>query len=176
MALYQPPVEAGARHPRHQDSRAWTGISCNATRYASPDIRKATHKTIAAVTDDIERFHFNKAIARIRELTNLLEGIAQELPDGPQLYARGHRDRSSTSSPPSCPTWRNELWAQLGNKDMLSQRPWPKADPALLSDDEVTVVIQINGKLKTTIQLPKDLDKKLAEEKVLQLQAIQRCA
>ncbi len=44
----------------------------------SQDLRKATHKTIAAVTDDIERFHFNKAIARIRELTNLLEDTKPE--------------------------------------------------------------------------------------------------
>ncbi len=70
------------------------------------------------------------------------------------------------------PHLAEELWQQLGHKDLVSQRPWPKADPALLVDDEVTVAIQINGKLRATIQLPKDIDRALAEQKVLELQAV----
>ncbi|KAJ8136738.1 hypothetical protein OY671_010049, partial [Metschnikowia pulcherrima] len=63
-------------------------------------------------------------------------------------------------------------WAESGGKESLTRRPWPKADPALSVDDEVTVAIQVNGKTRTTIQLPKDSDKALTEAKVLELQTI----
>ncbi|MDE3060083.1 MAG: leucine--tRNA ligase, partial [Pseudomonadota bacterium] len=130
-------------------------------------LRKATHKTIAAVTEDIERFHFNKAIARIRELSNLLEGGSPAAEGyGEAIQAIVHLVA------PFMPHLAEELWAHLGHQEMLCHQPWPKADPALLVDDEVTVAIQINGKTKTTIQLPRDLDRKLAEEKVLELQAV----
>ncbi len=131
-------------------------------------IRKAAHKTIAAVTADIERFHFNQAIARIRELTNLLEeNDAKKDPAfGEALVAAIHLVN------PFMPHLAEELWQQLGNKDMLSSRPWPSFDAALTVDDEVTVAVQINGKLRATLQLPKDIDKKEAEQKVLELDAV----
>jgi leucyl-tRNA synthetase len=133
-------------------------------------IRKATHKTIAAVTDDIERFHFNKAIARVRELTNMLD-FTPETTEAivvfkEAIYAAIHLLN------PFMPHLAEELWQQLGNQDTLSVRPWPKAEASLLVDDEVTVAVQVNGKLRTTIQMPKDMDQKAAEQKVLELQTI----
>ncbi len=127
-------------------------------------IRKATHKTIKAVTDDIERFHFNKAIARIRELTNMLES---------QGSAGAVMDEALAAVTqllqPFMPHLAEELWQQLGHKGSVSTCPWPVADAKLAEDDEVTIAVQINGKLKATIQMPKDLDRALAEEKVLAL-------
>ena len=136
------------------------------TKHQAPstDIQKLTHKTIAAVTDDIEKFHFNKAIARIRELTNALEQSKGDIREG--LEAALHLMQ------PFMPHIAEECWQQLGHKDPLYTRAWPKADAALTVDDSVTVAIQINGKMKGTIELPKDLDKTLAEQKVLELAAI----
>jgi leucyl-tRNA synthetase len=138
-------------------------------------LRKATHQTIAAVTDDIERFHFNKAIARIRELTNLLgEMTANNAAPAPETaFAIAETiDAVVRLIAPFMPHLAEELWQQLGHKESLTQSAWPVADAALLADDEVTVAVQINGKLKGTLNLPRDMDKAGAERAALELQAV----
>jgi len=149
-----------------------SGFGIQDSGKADNTLRKTTHKTIAAVTDDIEKFHFNKAIARIRELTNLLENTSPESRIlNPESYKEGIETAIHLLSP-FMPHLAEECWQQLGNTDLVSQRPWPKADPALLVDDSVTVAIQINGKTKATIELAKDMDRAAAEAKVLGLQSI----
>ncbi|MEK6747062.1 MAG: leucine--tRNA ligase [Pseudomonadota bacterium] len=134
------------------------------------NLKKLTHKTIAAVTEDLERFHFNKAIARIRELTNLVESTPNNTETSATrmeaIIAAVHLIN------PFMPHLAEELWQQLGNKDTLADRPWLVADSAWLVDDSVTVAIQVNGKLRSTIDLPKDCDKKTTEEKALAVPAI----
>ncbi len=130
-------------------------------------LRKATHKTIAAVTADIERFHFNKAIARIRELTNLAESYK-----GEKNILTEALEAAVQLLNPFMPHLAEELWGQLGHKELLARQPWPKADPAFVVDNEVTVAIQVNGKMKATVQLPKDATQEIAEQKVLELEQI----
>jgi len=134
-------------------------------------LRKATHKTIAAVTDDIEKFHFNKAIARIRELSNLLADITPKNTESLVVYKEAVAAIVKLISP-YMPHLAEELWQQLGATDTLAAQSWPVANPEFLSDDEVTIAIQINGKTKTTMQMPKDIDNKIVEEKVLSLQPV----
>jgi leucyl-tRNA synthetase len=134
-------------------------------------VRKATHKTIAAVTDDIERFHFNKAVARIRELSNLLEDVAVKTPEAAAVMKEA-LEAIIPLLAPFMPHLGEELWLQMAHKETLAAVSWPKADAALLVDDSVTVAVQVNGKLRTTIELPKDMDKTLAEQKVLELDAV----
>lgn len=133
-------------------------------------LQKLTHKTIAAVTDDLEKFHFNKAIARIRELTNLIEST-QATPDNFTV-----RNEAIVAAihllNPFMPHLTEELWQRLGHKGDLSENAWPKADAKWLVDDSVTIAIQINGKLRGTIEAPKDADKKLLEEEALKQKAI----
>jgi leucyl-tRNA synthetase len=128
-------------------------------------LRQSIHKTIAHVTEDIERFHFNRAIARIRELTNKMEQTDTCHPD-----MREAIETVIHLLNPFMPHLSEELWSQLGNTDSLMTRNWPKAEAALLIDNVVTIAVQINGKLRTTIELPKDMDKALVQEKVLELQ------
>jgi len=138
-------------------------------------LRKFTHKTIADVTQDIERFHFNRAIARIREHTNRLEGVLDNKimrePKFREAFAEALFATIHLLNP-FMPHLAEELWQQLGHKETLMQRPWPKADPALLVDNVVTIAVQINGKLRTTVELPKDMDRALVQEHVLELQTI----
>ncbi len=129
-------------------------------------LRKLTHKTIHAVTKDIENFHFNKAVARIRELTNAMEKL------DPRLFPLDSAYGEAISTVihligPMLPHLAEELWAELGHTDMIATRPWPKADAALLVDDTVTVAVQVNGKLRATLELAKDLPSKEAEEAAL---------
>jgi leucyl-tRNA synthetase len=118
----------------------------------------------------LERFHFNKAIARIRELTNMVEAT----PSTQETHST--RMEAIVAAihliNPFMPHLAEELWQQLGNKDNIADRPWPNFDPALLVDDSVTIAIQVNGKLRATIDLPKDSDKKSTEEKALAVPAI----
>ncbi len=134
------------------------------------NLTKLTHKTIAAVTEDLERFHFNKAIARIRELTNLVEDTENT------AETQAARLDAITAAihlmNPFMPHLAEELWQQLGNKDHIADRPWPVADKAWLVDDSVTIAIQVNGKLRATIEAAKDADKKLLEEQALSHPAI----
>ena len=125
------------------------------------------HRTIAAVTEDIERFHFNKAVARLRELSNALESSDKSAPE----TKRGLEAYLKLMSP-FMPHLAEACWELLGHDHMVCEARWPVADPALLTDDEVTIAVQMNGKLKATLDLPKDMDKKLVEEKVLDLDKI----
>ena len=138
-------------------------------------LRKFTHKTINDVTQDVERFHFNKAIARIREHTNRLEGTLDQEIMREQNFRQAFAEAIETIVlliNPFLPHLSEELWKQLGHSDTVTDQAWPKADPALLVDDNVTIAVQINGKLRATIELPKDTDKKITEEKILELQPI----
>ena len=135
--------------------------------------RRATHKTIGTVTDDLEKFRFNRAVARIRELTNTLgdlggagAGVGWALREGLETAAR--------LLGPMAPHLAEELWQRLGHTGLLSEAPWPEADPRLVVDETVTVAVQVNGKLRGTIELPRDADKAAAEEMALKLAAVQR--
>jgi len=129
------------------------------------------HKTIASVTADIEAFHFNKAVARIREFTNALEKIEPGSPEALWVLREGVHAVLHLLQP-FLPHIAEEAWAQLGQDTPLSGRPWPKAEPALLADDEVTIAVQLNGKLRTTLQMPRDCERARMEQTVLDLAVI----
>jgi len=131
---------------------------------------KVTHKTIAAVTDDLEKFHFNKIIARIRELTNQIESTPNTAENAnvrhEALVAAIHLLN------PFMPHITEEMWQQLGNKDELANRPWPVADAKFMIDDSVTIAVQVNGKLRATLDLPINADKASAEAQALAVPAV----
>ena len=135
----------------------------------SPEAAKArrlVHKTIAQVGEDLERFHFNKAVARIREMTN---GLG-ELPGadaGAAWVLREGLEATARLIGPMMPHLAEEMWLALGGDGLLAEAAWPEADSTLLVDDSVTVAVQVNGKLRATIELPKDADAALAEQTAL---------
>jgi leucyl-tRNA synthetase len=144
-------------------------------RELSPDAdkaRRAIHRSIAAVTDHIEKFRFNSAVARIRELTNLLE----ELRDGPGAGAvmREGIEAAVRLIGPMMPHLAEELWQLLGHQTLLADARWPQADPALTIEDTVTVAVQVNGKLRATIELPRDANQADAEAAALAHPQVQR--
>ena len=102
----------------------------------SLNLKKLTHKTIDAVTKDIEGFHFNKAVARIRELTNALEKIAADASKhtGDWNTAMGESLEATIHLlAPFLPHLAEELWALLGHTDLVATRSWPVADATLLA-------------------------------------------
>jgi leucyl-tRNA synthetase len=124
------------------------------------DLMRATHRTIAKVTDDIERaYQFNTAIAALMELVNAATSLkAQGSPeDAPALGAAVGALLALLA--PFAPHVAEELWARTGHDTPLARTPWPEADPAWLVADTVTVVVQVNGKLRDRIELPAEADR-----------------
>jgi leucyl-tRNA synthetase len=138
--------------------------------------RRAIHETIARVTDDLDRdFHFNTAISAIMELVNALHAFdaASGAPGTgvPPAERRGLlREAVETVLlllGPFSPHVAEELWSQLGHAESLFTRPWPVADPAALVRDDVTVVVQVDGKVRGRLTLQVDAAEAIARERAL---------
>jgi leucyl-tRNA synthetase len=136
-------------------------------------LRRSLHKAIKAISEDIERFHFNKAVARIYELSNELQGF--EPSSGDEGWAgREALESLALLIGPMMPHLAEELWRRLGHESLLADQPWPEADASLLTEDSVTIAVQVNGKLRATIELPRDCDKTEAENQALAAEGVQR--
>ena len=131
------------------------------------DLRRATHRAIAGVTADVDALRFNKAVARLYELANTLE------------KARPSADRCQSVRvlarlvAPMTPHLAEDAWLRLGGQGLIAEAAWPVADPALLVDNDVTIAVQINGKLRETILLPKGMAREQVEARVLSLEKVQ---
>ena len=140
---------------------------------AAADLRRAVHKTISAFTEDLERFRFNRAVARIHELANTLSDFTPA--DAADRWAvREALETIARLIQPMMPHLAEELWQRLGHGDLLAQMAWPEADPALVVDDRVTVAVQVNGKLRATIELPRDIAEREAEAAALADPSVRR--
>ena len=135
--------------------------------------RRATHKTIAAVTDDLDKFRFNRAVARIRELTNTLEELPSSEPGAAEVLREGLETLTRLLGP-MMPHLAEEMWQMLGGEGLLADQPWPVADPQLTRDEQVTIAIQVNGKLRGTLEIPRDLDNFAVENAALELPQVTR--
>lgn len=135
-------------------------------------LRRTTHKTIHHVGEDLARFHFNKAVARIREFSNEISELT-DFSEGGDWVLREALETLTCLIGPMMPHLAEELWLLLGHQTLLADAAWPIADPALLTEDQVTLAVQLNGKLKGTISLPKDCDPAEAERAALLVSGIQ---
>src|SRR2546425_943643 len=123
----------------------------------SRTFRRTIHETVKRVTDDIEHdFHFNTAVSAIMELVNALPAFASAPPDRVPPGERTALLREAVEAmllllAPFCPHITEELWARLGHTESVFARRWPEADPAALERDEVTLVVQIDGKVRSRL-------------------------
>jgi leucyl-tRNA synthetase len=140
---------------------------------ALSSIRRSTHKTIAAVTDDLDKFRFNRAVARIRELTNALDELPAADPGAAEVFREGLETLARLLGP-MMPHLAEEMWQTLGGAGLLAEQPWRAADPELTRDDQVTIAVQVNGKLRATLDLPRDTDNAAVENAALDLPQVTR--
>jgi leucyl-tRNA synthetase len=140
---------------------------------AAAELRRAAHRTIAGVSTDIEAFHFNKAVARLYELANAMAGVEAK-DEATQWALREALEIFVRLIGPMTPHLAEELWSALGHKSLLADAVWPAAEDALLVDDTVTIAVQLNGKLRGTVQLSKDATREVAEKAALALPEIVR--
>jgi len=141
-------------------------------------LRRKTHQTIRKVTTDIEdRFHFNTAISAVMELVNTLYSVKRpEKGDQTALsVVREALEAAVLLLAPIVPHMTEELWQMLGHATSVNNATWPEFDPAIASEEEMTIVIQINGKLRSrmTVSVDEDPEKikadAQADEKIVAL-------
>ncbi|TNE65158.1 MAG: leucine--tRNA ligase [Alphaproteobacteria bacterium] len=135
-------------------------------------LRKATHKSIVGVTADIEALHFNKAVARLYEYANAVS--ADISGEGAPEAMREALETLVLLLSPMMPHLAEELWSKLGHKTLVAATDWPKADLALTVDDTVKMAVQVNGKLRDTIEVAKDLGKAEVEAIAMASDKLQR--
>jgi leucyl-tRNA synthetase len=146
------------------------------TSDAARTLRRLTHKTIARVSDDVERRnHFNTAVAAVMELVNgYAELVQDEAPSDAGLRAAIQEAVRTTLVllAPFVPHIASELWETVGGGSALAAVPWPDADPSALVEDEVELVVQVNGKVRGRFVAAPDapeadlLERALADPKV----------
>jgi len=119
-------------------------------------LRQKTHKTIKKVTEDVERFHFNTAISAVMELVNELyvsKVKDQEDETSKRVMAEAIESVALLLSP-FVPHFAEELWQAIGKKEFVLKQPWPACDPKAIMEDEVLIVVQVNGKLRDRMVVP----------------------
>jgi len=122
---------------------------------AADAAHRLVHRTVAAVSDDLDRFHFNKAVARIRELTNALDALDRSAAGAAWVLREGLETVVRLIGP-MMPHLGEELWRRLGHETLLVDTPWPVFDDALAAVANVTIAVQVNGKLRATVDMAKD--------------------
>ena len=114
------------------------------------ELRRATHRAVAAVTDDVEHLRFNRAVAQVYTLASAIDAKAA---------AADRREALETLVllvGPMMPHLAESCWQALGHEEMVVDTPWPKADPALVKSDTVTIAVQVNGKRRGEITVAAD--------------------
>ena len=139
---------------------------------AAADIVKATHKAIAQVTEALEGFRYNAAVAYIREFSNAVGELDAGL-KGAGPARRFAVETLARLANPLMPHITEEMWAALGGDGLLADQLWPSHDPALLVEDTVTLAVQVNGKMRGTIDVAADADKESCETAALALPTVQ---
>ncbi len=179
-------TEAGAEGAWKFTQRLWRILGDASTRDATIftgefgpaalELRRIAHRTLAAVTDDLSSLRFNRAIARIYELSNALSAALASPDPTPDLAftIREASDFLILMFAPMMPHLAEECWQLLGHRQPVVETPWPKPISALIVDDEVTIAVQVNGKRRDEIKLRKGMPKDLVEAAVMKLDGVKR--
>ncbi|MEJ1119503.1 leucine--tRNA ligase [Phyllobacterium sp. CCNWLW109] len=182
-------TEAGAEGAHRFVQRVWRLVSeaaeslngvapVAATDGDALQISKVAHRTVKLVGEDLEKLGFNKAVARLYELVNLLAGPLQKIAAGEADAALTGACRQATEMllsmiAPMMPHLAEECWKALDGQDLIAHRPWPQFDPALIVENDVTMPVQINGKKRGDLTIARDADQLTVEKAVLALDFVQ---
>jgi leucyl-tRNA synthetase len=135
-------------------------------------VRKV-HQTIRHVSNDLEQFEFNTVISALMELTNELYSARDSGKLGRDELQRAVENLLLLMAP-EVPHLAEELWMELGQPYSIHNQPWPEFDPELAKEDEITLVIQVNGKVRDRVTVPADISEDAARQAALASEAAQR--
>ena len=141
-------------------------------------LRRASHKAVAGVTAAIDKLRFNTAVAQVYELANALSSGLQSSGQQPKedlrFALREAGEIVARTIGPMAPHLAEECWALLGNEGFVAEKPWPEADSALLTQDTVTIAVQVNGKRRDELTIARDASKEDIEAAALGLENVAR--
>ena len=140
-------------------------------------IRKAAHRAVIRVEDDVERLRFNRCVAHAYELANALQAELAVKKDknvsGEWIAAmREAAEFLIAIIAPMMPHLAEECWAELGHQNLIAETPWPKADRSLMVESDITIPVQVNGKKRGEVTVARDADNATVEAAVLALETI----
>jgi len=157
-------VPAGAAAMHEAGAVRWTGLDP-----AGREMRRLTHLAIQKVTNDVgTRFNFNTAISAIMELVNAIY-LYKEKAEAKAMVAKEAVEAVLVLLAPFAPHLTEELWAELGHSGSIHDLPWPAVDEEALRQEEITVVLQVNGKVRDRIQVPVEITAADLEAKIRSL-------
>jgi leucyl-tRNA synthetase len=131
-------------------------------------LERKRHRAVAAVSEALEGLQFNKAVAQLYELTTAIEKAKPSA-----TRSRAIRTLVQLAAP-AAPHLAEEAWAALGESGMIVDASWPEFDAAMLVEDQITLAIQVNGKLRDTLDAPRGLDRGAVEALALGSEKVQR--
>jgi leucyl-tRNA synthetase len=141
-------------------------------------LRRAAHRSVAAVTGAVAKLRFNTAVAQIHELANVLSSSLQNAgshPPADMAYAiREAAELMARIAAPMMPHLAEECWALIGHETLLAEQPWPAPESALLLEETVTIAVQVNGKRRDELTIARDAAKEDIEAAALKLENVVR--
>ncbi len=140
----------------------------------SPEARRKLHQTIRKVTTDLEELRYNTAIAAMMEYVNVLRGMVSEEDGAEPRVPIGLLDPLVVLLAPIAPHFAEECWQRLGNTKSVFTADWPSYDEALAQEEEVELVVQVNGKVRGRLRVAAGIDEAAAVDKALEDAAVQR--
>jgi leucyl-tRNA synthetase len=136
-------------------------------------LERKLHQTILKVTNDLEHFHFNTAIASLMELNNLLFRIKDSAVSGTELWREAQEILLKLMAP-IFPHITEELWHQLGHTESIHLQSWPQADPAKAVEEQLEIAVQINGKVRDRLNIAPGTDQATLQSRALELETVQK--
>jgi leucyl-tRNA synthetase len=138
------------------------------------ELRRAAHKTLAKVGQNIEGLRFNVAVAQIYELANVLQAVLNKDGDGLPWALREAAELIVQMIGPMMPHLGEECWARLGYNSLLADQPWPQPEESLLVDDTITIAVQVNGKRRDELTIARSAVQAEVEAAALKLEPVRR--
>jgi leucyl-tRNA synthetase len=144
-----------------------------ANEEAERELRRKAHQGLARVTRDFEAFEFNTIVSALMELMNEMYRLAQAGARGGDAWQECV-DIYLRMLAPVAPHLAEELWSRLGKPGSVHTQEWPAVDADAAAEQEITLVVQVNGKLRDRIRVPADIDREAARERALASEAVGR--
>lgn len=151
------------------DKRAKDDVDAKAVRA----LQRKVHQTIRQVSFDLEQFEFNTVISALMELTNALVAAREAGLSGSPSFNQAVRALLLLMAP-ATPHIAEELWTRVGMAYSIHNQPWPEYDPELAKEDEITLIVQVNGRVRDRIQVPADIHEDDAKALALASETVQR--
>jgi leucyl-tRNA synthetase len=183
-------TEAGVEGAHRYVQRVWRLVTRLAAELPPPRLprppfftddsialRRHVHRTVDAVTNDIARLRFNRAVAQLYELTNVLSAATDRLSTGTPDFGWALREGAEALAvmlAPMMPHLAEECWRALGHEKLAAETAWPEAEPELLRADTITLPVQVNGKKRGELTVAVDAPNGDVEKAALALEPVRR--